>query len=102
MVRMLNVPRPEKRKNDILAVQIRVPEELQKLVGKKVLRRSTGTKDDRVYYQRAPGIVLEFGALLEEARQRFERLQRPRRRLVQIQKPFQDHFRNHKYLDVIE
>jgi integrase len=99
---MLRIPKPEPRKNDILAVQIRVPEELQTLIGKKVLRRSTGTKDNRVYYQRAPAIVLEFGAMLEAARQRFERLQRPRRRLVQIQKPFQGHFHNHEYLDVIE
>ena len=42
MARMPRIPKPEPRKNDILAVQIRVPAELQTLVGKKVLRRSTG------------------------------------------------------------
>ena len=43
------IPKPEPRKNDILAVQIRAPDDLQKFVGKKVLRRATGTKDNRIY-----------------------------------------------------
>jgi len=36
---MYRIPKPEPRKNDILAVQIRVPAELQRLIGKTVLRR---------------------------------------------------------------
>src|SRR5579872_5646750 len=102
MARMYRIPKPEPRKNDLLAVQIRVPPELQKIVGRTVLRRSTGTKDNRVYYQRAPAIVLEFEVMLQKARERFERLQRPRTRLVQIIPPFQNLYRDHPYLTVIE
>lgn len=102
MARMLNIPRPEKRKNGVLAVQIRVPAELQKIVGKTVLRRSTGTKDDRVYNRLAPAIVLEFDAELQRARERFERLGRPAYRPVQIIAPFQGLYRDHPYLSVVE
>jgi hypothetical protein len=102
MARMLRIPKPEPRKNDILGVQIRVPAELQKIVGRKVLRRSTGTKDDRVYYQRAPAIVLEFDAELQRARERFQRLQRPPYRLVEIIEPFKNLYRDRADIEVIE
>lgn len=102
MARMYRIPKPEPRKNDLLAVQIRVPAELQKIVGKTVLRRSTGTKDNREYYRRAPAIVLEFEVMLQQARERFERLQRPHTRLVQIIEPFKHLYRDHPYLEVEE
>jgi integrase len=100
MARMPRVPKPEPRKNDILAVQIRVPAELQTFVGKKVLRRSTGTKDDRVYYQRAPAIVLEFEVVLQAARQHLE--QRPVRKFVEIIQPLQTLFRMIPDLPLVE
>lgn len=100
MARMLRIPKPEPRKNDILAVQIRVPSELQEVVGKKVLRRSTGTKDNRVYYQRAPGIVLEFEVILQAARQRLE--QRPIRKLVEIIPYFHNLYRLIPDLPLVE
>lgn len=62
------IPKPEKRKGGILGVQIRVPDELQRIVGQKVMRRSTSTKDERVYYQRAGRHVLEIDAILQTAR----------------------------------
>jgi hypothetical protein len=100
VARMLRIPKPEPRKNDILAVQIRVPAELQTLVGKTVLRRSTGTKDDRIYQQRAPAIVLEFDVMLQVARARLE--SRPTSRLIEITRPFQNVLRMIPDLPLIE
>jgi integrase len=100
MARMYRIPKPEVRKNDILAVQIRVPDELQTLVGKTVLRRSTGTKDDRIYQERAPAIVLEFDVMLQVARARLE--SRPRSRLIEITRPFQNVLRMIPDLPLIE
>ncbi|HWB48349.1 MAG TPA: DUF6538 domain-containing protein [Stellaceae bacterium] len=97
---MPRIPKPEARKHDILAVQIRVPPELQSVVGKKVLRRSTGTKDNRVYYQRAPGIVLEFEVILQAARQRLE--QKPVRKFVEIIPYFHNLYRLIPDLPLVE
>jgi integrase len=100
MARMYRIPKPEPRKNHILAVQIRVPTELQTLVGKTVLRQSTGTKDNRIYYQRAPGIVLMFEAVLQAARQRLN--QKPVRTFVEIIPHFQKLLRMIPDLPLVE
>ncbi len=97
---MYRIPNPEPRKNGILAVQIRVPSDLQAIIGKTVLRRSTGTKDDRTYYQRAPAIVLEFEAELQGARDRLER--RPIRTFAEILPPFRNLYRQVPGLPLVE
>lgn len=100
MARMPRIPKPEPRKNGILAVQIRVPAPLERLIGRKVLRRSTGTKDDREYYRRAPAIVLEFEALLQRARDQLER--RPVRTFVEILPVFHNLYRLIPDLPLVE
>jgi hypothetical protein len=67
------------------------PHELQTLIGKTVLRRSTGTKDNRVLSPTRSRHGLEFEAMLQGARDRLGC--RPTFKLIQIMPPFQNLYR---------